>query len=316
MNTTPATTLDDMVRHAFAGTRGRVTAQAPLGARTWFRVGGPAEWLFQPTDAEDLAGMLQRLSPELPVIALGACSNVIIRDGGLDGIVVRMARGFADIAVEADGLVVGSACLDATVAEHAAQAGLAGLEFLAGIPGSIGGAVRMNAGAYGADIASVLDWAEIVTRDGNMVRLGNAALRFGYRRSGLPEGAMVVRARLRGMPASPADIAARIGDIRTAREQSQPVRARTGGSTFRNPEPEVSTRKAWELIDQAGCRGLRQGDAQVSEKHCNFLINLGNATAHDLETLGDAVRQRVAQHSGVQLQWEIKRLGRTQGARA
>lgn len=316
MSPTHATTLEDMVRHAFVGTRGRVTAQAPLGARTWFRVGGPAEWLFQPKDADDLAGMLANLSPELPVIALGACSNVIIRDGGLDGVVVRMARGFADIAVEADAVVVGSACLDATVAEHAAQAGLAGLEFLAGIPGSIGGAVRMNAGAYGADIASVLDWAEIVTRDGNMLRLGNAALRFGYRRSGLPEGAMVVRARLRGIPASPADIALRIADIRTAREQSQPVRARTGGSTFRNPEPEISTRKAWELIDQAGCRGLRRGDAQVSEKHCNFLINLGHASAHDLEALGDDVRQRVAHHSGVHLHWEIKRLGRTQGTTA
>ncbi|MCP1202095.1 UDP-N-acetylmuramate dehydrogenase [Acetobacter oryzoeni] len=306
--------MQDMVKHAFANMRGRLTPQAPLGPRTWFRVGGAAEWLFQPADAEDLAGVLQRLSPELPITALGACSNVIIRDGGLEGVVVRMARGFADITVEADGIIAGSACLDATVAEHAAQAGLSGLEFLAGIPGSIGGAVRMNAGAYGSDIANVLDWAEIITRDGSLIRLDNAALRFGYRRSGLPEGAFVIRARLRGTPANPQDVANRIAEVRAARELSQPVRARTGGSTFRNPDAETSSRKAWELIDAAGCRGLRHGDAQVSEKHCNFLINLGNATATDLEGLGEDVRTRVAQNSGVSLHWEIKRLGKTEAS--
>lgn len=306
-----ADTMTNLVQHAFADTRGRLTPQAPLGPRTWFRVGGNAEWLFQPADTEDLAAVMQKLSPELPVTALGACSNVIIRDGGLDGIVIRLARGFADVTVEQDGLVVGAACLDATVAEHAAQAGLGGLEFLAGIPGSIGGAVRMNAGAYGSDIAAVLDWADIVTRDGSLVRLDAGALNFGYRRSGLPEGALVVRARLRGMPANPADIAARIADVRTSREQSQPVRARTGGSTFRNPAPELSRRKAWELIDAAGCRGLTLGGAQVSEKHCNFLINTGTATASDLEALGEEVRKRVEQNSGVSLHWEIKRIGKT-----
>lgn len=310
-NTTlDAPILHDMVRHAFDTARGRLTPQAPLGARTWFRVGGAAEWLYQPADTQDLADVLGRLSPELPVTTLGACSNVIIRDGGLDGIVIRLARGFADIAVEADGIVAGSACLDATVAEHAAQAGLAGLEFLAGIPGSIGGAVRMNAGAYGSDMAAVLDWAEVMTRDGALIRLDNATLRFGYRRSGLPEGAVVVRARLHATPDDKAEIARRIAGVRAAREGSQPVRARTGGSTFRNPDPSVTTRKAWELIDAAGCRGLRRGDAQVSEKHCNFLINLGGASAADLEGLGDEVRERVAQHSGVSLHWEIKRLGR------
>ncbi|GAN62631.1 UDP-N-acetylmuramate dehydrogenase [Acetobacter indonesiensis] len=306
-----ADTMTNLVQHAFADTRGRLTPQAPLGPRTWFRVGGNAEWLFQPADTEDLAAVMQKLSPELPVTALGACSNVIIRDGGLDGIVIRLARGFADVTVEQDGLVVGAACLDATVAEHAAQAGLGGLEFLAGIPGSIGGAVRMNAGAYGSDIAAVLDWADIVTRDGSLVRLDAGALNFGYRRSGLPEGALVVRARLRGVPANPADIAARIADVRTSREQSQPVRARTGGSTFRNPDPELSRRKAWELIDAAGCRGLTLGGAQVSEKHCNFLINTGTATASDLEALGEEVRKRVEQNSGVSLHWEIKRIGKT-----
>ncbi|MFS8368679.1 UDP-N-acetylmuramate dehydrogenase [Acetobacter indonesiensis] len=306
-----ADTMTNLVQHAFADTRGRLTPQALLGPRTWFRVGGNAEWLFQPADTEDLAAVMQKLSPELPVTALGACSNVIIRDGGLDGIVIRLARGFADVTVEQDGLVVGAACLDATVAEHAAQAGLGGLEFLAGIPGSIGGAVRMNAGAYGSDIAAVLDWADIVTRDGSLVRLDAGALNFGYRRSGLPEGALVVRARLRGVPANPADIAARIADVRTSREQSQPVRARTGGSTFRNPDPELSRRKAWELIDAAGCRGLTLGGAQVSEKHCNFLINTGTATASDLEALGEEVRKRVEQNSGVSLHWEIKRIGKT-----
>lgn len=306
-----ADTMTNLVQHAFADTRGRLTPQAPLGPRTWFRVGGNAEWLFQPADTEDLAAVMQKLSPELPVTALGACSNVIIRDGGLDGIVIRLARGFADVTVEQDGLVVGAACLDATVAEHAAQAGLGGLEFLAGIPGSIGGAVRMNAGAYGSDIAAVLDWADIVTRDGSLVRLDAGALNFGYRRSGLPEGALVVRARLRGVPANPADIALRIADVRTSREQSQPVRARTGGSTFRNPDPELSRRKAWELIDAAGCRGLTLGGAQVSEKHCNFLINTGTATASDLEALGEEVRKRVEQNSGVSLHWEIKRIGKT-----
>lgn len=306
-----ADTMTNLVQHAFADTRGRLTPQAPLGPRTWFRVGGNAEWLFQPADTEDLAAVMQKLSPELPVTALGACSNVIIRDGGLDGIVIRLARGFADVTIEQDGLVVGAACLDATVAEHAAQAGLGGLEFLAGIPGSIGGAVRMNAGAYGSDIAAVLDWADIVTRDGSLVRLDAGALNFGYRRSGLPEGALVVRARLRGVPANPADIAARIADVRTSREQSQPVRARTGGSTFRNPDPELSRRKAWELIDAAGCRGLTLGGAQVSEKHCNFLINTGTATASDLEALGEEVRKRVEQNSGVSLHWEIKRIGKT-----
>ncbi|MCX2560990.1 UDP-N-acetylmuramate dehydrogenase [Acetobacter farinalis] len=311
-----AASVTELVREAFAETRGRLTPQAPLGPRTWFRVGGAAEWLFQPADAEDLASVMQRLSPELPVTALGACSNVIIRDGGLDGVVIRLARGFSDIIIEEDGLVVGSACLDATVAEYAAQAGLGGLEFLAGIPGSIGGAVRMNAGAYGSDIAAVLDWAEIITRDGSLIRLEAGALRFGYRRSGLPEGALVIRARLRGTPDAPAEIAARIAEIRAARELSQPVRARTGGSTFRNPDPDISPRKAWELIDAAGCRGLRRGDAQVSEKHCNFLINLDQATAADLEGLGEDVRQRVAQQFGVELHWEIKRMGKAEGTPA
>ncbi|OUI88393.1 UDP-N-acetylenolpyruvoylglucosamine reductase [Acetobacter sp. DmW_043] len=305
-----APSMISLVQKAFSSARGRVTEQALLGSRTWFRTGGAAEWLFQPADTDDLAAVMQNLSPELPVTTLGACSNVIVRDGGIEGVVLRLSRGFSDIVTEKDGLIVGAACLDATIAEHAAQAGLAGLEFLAGIPGSAGGAVRMNAGAYGSDIATILDWAEIVTRDGSVIRLDAGALNFGYRRSGLPEGAVVTRLRLRGTPASPADIAASISAIRAAREDSQPVRARTGGSTFRNPDAEESLLKAWQLIDQAGCRGLQMGGAQVSEKHCNFLINTGTASASDLESLGNHVRQRVADHSGVTLHWEIKRIGK------
>ena len=289
--------------------RGRVTRLAPLGPQSWFRVGGPAELLVRPEDAEDLAGFLAALPPELPVTTIGAASNLIIRDGGVPGIVIRLSRGFATVALEPDGIVAGSACLDMTIAEHAAAAGLRGLEFLAGIPGSIGGAVAMNAGAYGADIAGVLDWAEVVTRSGELLRLPVQALGFGYRRSALPDGAVVVRARLRAEPGDPVLVAARIAEIRSAREASQPTRARTGGSTFRNPDPAETDRRAWELIEAAGCRGLRFGGAQVSEKHCNFLLNTGDATASDLEALGDDVRARVRAGSGIGLAWEIKRIG-------
>lgn len=290
--------------------RGRLTAQAPLGARTWFRVGGAAELLFQPASAEDLARVLRCLPLEAPVLALGACSNVIVRDGGIDGLVIRLARGFSTITRDGDGLIVGAACLDVTVAEHAAQAGLGGLEFLAGIPGSIGGAVAMNAGAYGSDMATVLDWVEVVTRDGRLLRLPAASLDFSYRHASLPAHAVVVRARLNAQEAPPAAIRQRIEDIRAAREASQPVRARTGGSTFRNPAPDESERKAWELIDAAGCRGLKVGGAMMSEKHCNFMLNTGNATAGDLERLGETVRQRVHDHTAVLLRWEIRRIGR------
>ena len=236
---------------------------------------------------------------------IGACSNLIIRDGGLPGVVIRLARGFGATVVEADGVIAGAAALDVTVAEHAAAAELTGLEFLSGIPGSIGGAVVMNGGAYGGDIASCLDWAEIVTRSGEQRRLSAADLAFAYRHSRLPHGAVIVRARLRARHGQPATIAARMAEIRAAREASQPVRARTGGSTFRNP-PDM---KAWELIDAAGCRGLARGGAQVSEKHCNFLINTGTATAADLEGLGEEVRRRVHAATGVKLDWEIHRIG-------
>jgi len=285
--------------------RGRVQADAVLAPFTWFRVGGPAEALVRPADAEDLAQFLRALPHTVPVRTIGAASNLIVRDGGLPGVVLRLGRGFGEISVDDGGIVAGAAALDATVAETAASAGIAGLEFLCGIPGTIGGAVAMNAGAYGGDMAEILDWADIVTRSGEIERLEAAKLHFSYRHARLPAESVVVRARLRGVPGAPERIAARMAEIRAGREATQPVRARTGGSTFRNP-PGM---KAWELIDTAGCRGLTRGGAQVSEKHCNFLINTGDATAADIEGLGEEVRRRVHAMSGVSLEWEIHRIG-------
>ncbi len=285
--------------------RGRVQADAPLAPFTWFRVGGAAEALVRPSSAADLAAFLTALPPDMPVQVLGAASNVIVRDGGIHGVTLRLGRGFGEVRVEADGVVAGAACLDAAVAEHAAAAGMAGLEFLSGIPGTIGGAVAMNAGAYGGDIAGCLDWAEFVTRSGEQVRVPVAGLTLAYRHASLPPDAVVVRARFRARPGDGATIAARMVQIRRDREATQPVRARTGGSTFRNP-PGM---KAWELIDAAGGRGLVRGRAACSEKHCNFLLNTGGATAADLEGLGEELRRRVHTASGVTLEWEIKRIG-------
>jgi UDP-N-acetylmuramate dehydrogenase len=284
---------------------GRRHVAAPLGAKTWFRVGGPAEVLVRPADTQDLAQFLAAMKLHIPVTIIGAASNLIIRDGGIEGVVIRLARGFGDIAVEGSSVIAGAAALDATVAEHAAEAGLTGLEFLSGIPGSIGGAVAMNAGAYGGDVASTLEWAECVTRQGEIRSLSAGEIGFSYRHSGLPPECVVVRAKFAAKPGEPAAIAARMAEIKASREATQPVRARTGGSTFRNP-PDG---RAWELIDAAGCRGLMRGGAQVSEKHCNFLLNTGNATAADLEGLGEEVRRRVLETSGISLAWEIKRIG-------
>ncbi len=285
--------------------RGRLQSAAPLAPFTWFRVGGPAETLYRPADPNDLAAFLRALPHTTPVHVIGACSNLIVRDGGLPGVTIRLARGFTTITPETNGIVAGAAALDVTVAEHAAAAGLGGLEFLSGIPGTIGGAVVMNGGAYGGEIAACLDWADIVTRSGDSRRLSAADLAFAYRHARLPHGAVVVRARLRADAGAPATIAARMAEIRAARESSQPVRARTGGSTFRNP-PNM---KAWELIAASGCRGLIRGGAMVSEKHCNFLINTGTATAADIEALGEEVRHRVQAATGVRLEWEIHRIG-------
>jgi len=295
--------------NAVPAIRGRVQAGAPLAPFTWFRVGGPAEWLARPADADDLVSLLACWPAGTPLTVIGAASNLIIRDGGVSGLVVKLGGAFGGVQMEADGVVAGAAALDVAVAEHAAAAGLSGLEFLCGIPGSVGGAVAMNAGAYGAEIADALDWAEIATPRG-VERLPAAAFRFAYRHAALPEGSVVVRARLRARPGDRAAVAARMAEIRASREETQPVRARTGGSTFKNPPGA----KAWELVDAAGCRGLRRGAAQVSEKHCNFLLNTGGATAAELEALGEEVRGRVLARTGVPLEWEIKRIGRPAGA--
>lgn len=285
--------------------RGRVQQAAPLAPFTWFRVGGPAEWLVRPADMDDLLLLLRDLPDQVPLAVIGAASNLIIRDGGVRGVVLRLAgKGFGDIVLEDDGIIAGAAALDAVVAEHAAAAGLAGLEFLSGIPGAVGGAVAMNAGAYGAEVKDVLDWAEVATPRG-LLRLTAAEFGFAYRKAVLPMRGVVARARFHARRGDPAAIAARMAEIRAAREATQPVRARTGGSTFKNPPGE----KAWALVDAAGCRGLVRGGAQVSEKHTNFLLNLGSATAADIEGLGEEVRARVLATSGITLEWEIQRIG-------
>ncbi|MBU6448200.1 MAG: UDP-N-acetylmuramate dehydrogenase [Rhodospirillales bacterium] len=291
--------------NALPATQGRLKEGEPLAPMTWFRVGGPAEFMLRPANVEDLCDFLSQLPLEMPVMVIGAASNLIVRDGGINGVVIKLARGFGAVEVEADGIIAGAAALDVTVSEYAAAAGLGGLEFLSGIPGTIGGAVVMNAGAYGGDMASVLDWVDIVTRDGELKRLSVQELGLSYRHSNLPSDAVVVAVRLRAQPGEPVLIATKMNEIKLKREATQPVRARTGGSTFANPEGQ----KAWRLVDEAGCRGLRLGEAQVSELHCNFLLNLGGATAADLEGLGEEVRRRVKQKSGVSLRWEIKRIG-------
>ncbi len=285
--------------------RGRVQRDAVLAPFTWFRVGGPAEWLVRPADVDDLLLLLRDLPEQVPLTIVGAASNLIIRDGGVRGAVLRLGgKAFGDVVVEGDGIVAGAAALDAVVSEHAAAAGLCGLEFLSGIPGAIGGAVAMNAGAYGAEVKDVLDWAEVATPDG-LVRMEAADFAFAYRKASLPVRGVVVRARFHARQGDATGITARMADIRVAREATQPVRARTGGSTFKNPPGE----KAWSLVDRAGCRGLVRGGAQVSEKHANFLLNLGSATAADIEGLGEEVRARVLATTGISLEWEIKRVG-------
>lgn len=285
--------------------RGRLKEREPLAPMTWFRVGGAADFLLRPADIDDLCSFLRQLPLEIPVMTIGAASNLIIRDGGINGVVIKLARGFGEITLEADGIVAGGAALDITVSEYAVTAGLTGLEFLSGIPGTIGGAVAMNAGAYDGDMAGILDWVDVVTRSGELKRLSVQELGLSYRHSNLTSDTVVVGARLRARPGEPALIAAKMAEIKRKREATQPVRARTGGSTFANPEGQ----KAWKLVDEAGCRGLRMGQAQVSDLHCNFLLNLGGATAAELEGLGEEVRRQVKQKSGISLRWEIKRIG-------
>jgi UDP-N-acetylmuramate dehydrogenase len=287
--------------------RGRLTAAAPLADITWFRVGGPAEAMFRPADRDDLIAFLKAKPADVAVTPLGVGSNTLVRDGGVPGVVLRLGREFAAISADGTEVEAGAGALDVNVATVALQAGIAGLEFLRGIPGTIGGGLRMNAGAYGTEFKDVLVWAEAVDPQGNLHRLTPDEMKFGYRHCGVPENWIFIGARLKGVLGDAAAIKARMDEIQAAREGSQPIRSRTGGSTFANPEGL----KAWQLIDAAGCRGLVVGDAQVSEQHCNFLINRGNATAEDLERLGETVRERVKAQSGIELRWEIKRIGLT-----
>lgn len=283
----------------------RLRACADLSKTNWFRVGGPAEWLFKPEDTNDLSEFLKALPENVPLTVLGVGSNVIVRDGGIEGVVVKLGRHFATAHMEGKNIVAGAAMLDLNVALFACDHGRAGLEFLSGIPGTIGGAVRMNAGAYGSDIAQVLIECEAVLRDGTVKRFSAEELGFSYRSSTLPAGAIVTRALLATGKGDPNTIASAIQDISQKREDTQPIRARTGGSTFKNPDGH----KAWELIDRAGGRGMSLGGAQISEKHCNFMINTGEATARDLEQLGDRVIDLVREKTGITLEWEIKRIG-------
>jgi UDP-N-acetylmuramate dehydrogenase len=286
--------------------RGNLKADAPLKDFTWFRAGGPAEVLYSPADEPDLAYFLKELPSGVPVTVIGLGSNLLVRDGGIEGVVIRLGRGFGEISVE-DGarLRAGAAVPDVKVARAAADAGISGLSFYRGIPGCVGGALRMNGGAHGRETCEVLVEARAVDRQGEVHVLPLAEFRYAYRHCGAPDDFIFTQALFQGEPGEPAKILAEMEDIAAYREQAQPIKSRTGGSTFKNPPGG----KAWQLIDAAGCRGLAVGDARVSEMHCNFLINEGNATGADLEKLGETVRARVKETSGVELEWEIKRLG-------
>ncbi|MFN2098573.1 UDP-N-acetylmuramate dehydrogenase [Altererythrobacter sp. MF3-039] len=287
--------------------RGKLTRGAPLAKLVWFKTGGNADWLFEPEDLDDLRGFLEGLQGDLSVMALGLGSNLIVRDGGVPGVVIRLGKPFAQVLDKGDHVLeCGGGASGILVSSTARDAGIAGLEFLRGIPGTVGGFVRMNGGAYGREVADVLIDCDVVMPDGNFVKLPAADLQYTYRHSALPEGAVVVAARFQGEPGDPEEIGAEMDRIAEAREQSQPLRTKTGGSTFKNPEGH----KAWQLVDAAGCRGLTMGGAQVSEKHTNFLINTGDATSADIEGLGEEVKRRVYENSGVQLEWEIQRVGR------
>ena len=287
--------------------RGKLTPNAPLAPLVWFKSGGSADWLYEPRDVADLQAFLAALSPDVPVMALGLGSNLIVRDGGVPGVVVRLGKPFAKVmARDAITLDCGGGASGILVSSTARDAGIAGLEFLRSIPGTVGGFVRMNGGAYGREVKDVLVDCDVVIRSGELVRLPLAELGYAYRHSELTDGSIVASARFRGTPGEPEAIQAEMDRISAAREASQPLRSKTGGSTFKNPDGH----KAWALVDAAGCRGLTMGGAQVSEKHTNFLINTGDATSAEIEALGEEVRARVKQTQGVELQWEIKRVGR------
>jgi UDP-N-acetylmuramate dehydrogenase len=286
--------------------RGRLLPNQSLAELTWFRVGGPAQVLFMPEDEADLACFLEQLRAEIPVTVIGLGSNLIVRDGGVPGVVIRLGRGFNDVKLEAGIRIrAGTAVPDVKVSRAAQEAGLAGLAFFRGIPGAVGGALRMNGGAYGRETKDALIEARGVDRQGRVRVFSNGEMHYSYRHCGAPDDVIFTQALFQGSPGDPATIAAEMDKITESREATQPIKSRTGGSTFKNPQGH----KAWQLIDAAGCRGLKVGDAQVSEMHCNFLINLSGATAADIETLGETVRKRVKENSGIELEWEIKRIG-------
>jgi UDP-N-acetylmuramate dehydrogenase len=287
--------------------RGKLTPNAPLAPLVWFKSGGSAQYLFEPADEEDLVSFLRDLDPQVPVMALGLGSNLIVRDGGVPGVVVRLGKAFAKIQqLDETTLRCGGGASGILVSSTARDHGIAGLEFLRGIPGTVGGFVRMNGGAYGREVSDILVSARLVLRSGEVVEWPLEKLGYTYRHSEIPQGSVVVSAKFQGVPGKPEAIAAEMDVIARAREESQPLRSRTGGSTFMNPQGH----KAWVLVDAAGCRGLTMGGAQVSEKHCNFLLNLGSATSADIEALGEEVRRRVLANSGITLEWEIQRVGR------
>lgn len=285
---------------------GKLTANAPLAPLVWFKSGGSAEWLFEPKDLADLQGFIRDLDPDMPVMALGLGSNMIVRDGGVPGVVVRLGKAFSKVTcVDATTLDCGGGASGILVSSTARDAGIAGLEFLRSIPGTVGGFVRMNGGAYGGEVKDILVDCDVVLRSGELATLPVQDLQYSYRHSELPDGAIVVAARFKGQLGDPEAIQAEMDRISASREASQPLRSKTGGSNFKNPDGH----KAWQLVDEAGCRGLQIGGAQVSEKHANFLINTGDATSADIEALGEEVRARVKAKSGIELQWEIQRVG-------
>ena len=299
-----------MSSHALASVppvRGKLTPNAPLAPLVWFKSGGAAQWLFEPKDADDLGALLSALDPTIPVMALGLGSNLIVRDGGVSGVVVRLGKAFASVEqLDAVTLRCGGGASGILVSSTARDAGIAGLEFLRSIPGTVGGFVRMNGGAYGRETCDILIDCDVILRSGERRTLTAQDLHYSYRHSELPAGAIVIAATFRGHAGDSAAIQAEMDRIAASREASQPLRSKTGGSTFKNPDGH----KAWQLVDEAGCRGLQLGGAQVSEKHTNFLINTGEATSSDIEALGEEVRRRVREKSGVELQWEIQRVGK------
>ncbi|MGE3622866.1 MAG: UDP-N-acetylmuramate dehydrogenase [Bdellovibrionales bacterium] len=300
---------DEGLLHRLPRTRGKLTPNEPLADQTWFRVGGPAEILFKPADEDDLAYFLANCPDDVPITVIGLASNLLVRDGGVPGVVIRLGPQFGQIQIEGTSLTVGAACIDLNVARAAQASGITGLEFLCGIPGTIGGGLYMNAGAYGREFKDIVHNTSLILRSGERKSLSNAQMGFSYRHSNAPRGCIFTGAVLEGTPGDMHTIQQKMQDIQKRRNETQPIREKTGGSTFANPDNDPEGRKSWQLIDQAGCRGLKIGHAKVSEKHTNFLINTGFATAADIENLGEEVRKRVKEKFGVELRWEIQRIG-------